>query len=62
MRRMLLDTHQARATSLEALGRTNETAEARSAVNAVAQSIAGDITDAELRAAFLEGVSNRLDA
>jgi hypothetical protein len=62
MRRMLLDTHQARATSLEALGRTNETAVARSAVNAVAQSIAGDITDAELSAAFLEGVSNRLDA
>ncbi len=62
MRRMLLDTHQARATSLEALGRTNETAVARSAVNAVAQSIAGDITDVELSAAFLEGVSNRLDA
>jgi len=62
MRRMLLDAHQARTTSLRALDRSDEAASARDAVNAVAQSIAGDITDAELSAAFLEGVSSRLDA
>ena len=62
MRRMLLDAHQARATSLEALGRTDEATSARDALNAVAQSIAGDISDAELKAAFLEGVSNRIGA
>ena len=60
MRRILLDAHQARAISLDALGRSHETANARDAVNAVAQSIAGDMGDAELKAAFLEGVSNRL--
>ncbi len=60
MRRILLDAHQARATSLDALGRSHETANALDAVNAVAQSIAGDMSDAELRAAFLEGVSSTL--
>mgnify|MGYP001819253276 FL=1 len=60
MRIMLLDVHAATARSLRARDRHDEVAAAEAAAREVAESVAADITDAELRATFLDGVEARL--
>ena len=60
MRRILLDVHEVRATSLDALSRPDEASAARVAGREVAQGMAGDITDDSIREAFLEGLETRL--
>jgi hypothetical protein len=60
MRRILLDVHAARATSFEALDQTSDAAAAKVAARAVAESMASDMSDDGLRAAFLEGTEAKL--
>jgi tetratricopeptide (TPR) repeat protein len=60
MRRMLIDAHMARIASLEATGRSEEADGARRAVRDVADSIAGDIGEAEMRSEFEAGIAARL--
>jgi hypothetical protein len=60
MRRILLDVHVAMAASLDALERTEDATDARTAARQLVAQIAADMTDEGLRAAFLEGSENRL--
>jgi hypothetical protein len=60
MRRILLDVHIATAASLDALERTEDATSARTAARELVAQIAADMTDEDLRSAFLEGSDDRL--
>jgi len=60
MRRILLDVHIATAASLDALERTEDATSARTAARELVTQIAADMTDEDLRSAFLEGSDDRL--
>jgi len=62
MRRILLDILATKATSLAALGRTDDAESTRARARSIADEIATLIRDEELRAAFQEGSATLLDA